>query len=95
MKFTLIKQQQNTGRRLCRVTEPGSFIPYSTDTGRIIPWHVLYSGTRLLKRKFIMMCLFRVLLYVKTVGLWAVIAFCVTPIQPTTACCVTFLQPLN
>jgi hypothetical protein len=80
MKFTLIKQQHNTGRLLYRVTEPGSFIPYSTGIGRVIPRHVLYSGTRL-KRKLIRMCFFRFLFYVKTVGLWALIAFRVTSFQ--------------
>ena len=68
MKLILIKQRHNTGRFLYRVTEPGNFFPYSTGIGRVIPRHVLYSRTRL-KRKFIMMCLFRFLFYVKTVGL--------------------------
>jgi len=60
MKFTHIKQQHNTGRLLYCVTELGNFISYSTGFGRVIPIHVLYSGTRL-KRKFIIMCLFRFL----------------------------------
>jgi hypothetical protein len=84
MKFTLIKQQHNTGRLLYRVTETGSFIPYSTGIGRVITRHVLYSGTRLKKK--IVMCLFRFLFYVKTEGLWALIAFCVTPFQPLNHC---------
>jgi hypothetical protein len=81
MKFILIKQPHNIGRLLYRVTEPGSFIPYSTGIGRVIPRRVLCSGTRL-KITFFMMCLFRFLFYIKTVGLWALSAFCVTPIHP-------------
>lgn len=44
MKVTLIKQKHNTGRLHHRVTEPSSFIPYSTGIGRAIPRHVLFQG---------------------------------------------------
>lgn len=109
LELTFIKQKHNTGSLFYRVTEHGSFISYNACMGRVMPWHLLDSGTRQ-KETFIMMCYFVFLFCVKTAGLWALIAVCVTPFQPpnqctvlwppfnlriSALCCVTPFQPPN